>query len=99
MKTKKRFYFLPKTRIGKISFFTVIIAFIGIYLQYWIAMAFNLSIPIPFGMLSMILLVICGITSIISIIKYRDYALVLFLTSLLGLFGILFIIGEFIFPH
>jgi hypothetical protein len=38
IKPKKRIHFFPKTKLGKISFWVVIIAFIGIYLNYWISM-------------------------------------------------------------
>lgn len=99
MKKQKRFYFLPKTRIGKISFWIVIAAFIGIYLEYWIAMATKSSSPPFLEILFMGALVICGITSFIAIVKYRDYAISLFISALIGLLGILFIIGEFAFPH
>ena len=99
MNHKRRIHFLPKTKIGKVSFWIVIASFIGLYMQYWIAMAFRLSI-LPFiGLLPMVMLVVCGITSFIAILKYRDYAISLFLSALLGLFGVLFVIGEFVFPH
>ena len=99
MKIKKRFYFLPKTKIGKISFWLVIISFIGVYLQYWIAMLAQISIPPLLGLLPVAILIICGITSIISITKYKDIAIFLFLSSTLGILGILFLIGELLFPH
>ena len=99
MKIKKRFYILPKTKIGKISFWLVILSFIGIYLNYWIAMAARISMPPLLGILPLGILVICGITSFFAIIKYRDYAILLFLSALIGLLGILFVLGEFLFPH
>ena len=42
---------------------------------------------------------IAGITSIIAIVKHRDYAVFLFFSALIGILGILFVIGEFVFPH
>ena len=96
---KKKISIMPKTRIGKISFWLVVLGFVLVYAQYWTAMAFKISIPAPSGMLAMILIIIFGITSMISILKYRDYAILLFLTSLIGILGILFAIGEFLFPH
>jgi hypothetical protein len=99
MKKQKKIHFLPQTIIGKISFWLVIISLIGLYLQYWIAIASGLSIPPILGLLPMGLLIICGITSIVAIIKYMDKAILLFLSALLGILGILFVIAELIFPH
>ena len=89
---------MPETKLGKISFWLVIVGIALLYIPYWIAMAFQISVPIPIGFASIILLVIFGITSIISIIK-KDRAVVLFISALFGLFGILMVVGEFIFPH
>lgn len=98
-KTKRKFYFLPKTRLGKWSAGLVLIGLLIMYSQYWIAMAFKISMPIPIGFLSVALILMFGITSIISILKYRDYAISLFVTSLLGIFGIILLLGEFLIPH
>ena len=98
-KAEKKVYFYPKTKFGKVSFWIVLVCFVGIYLQYWMAMATESSSPPIFGILLMIGLVICGITSIVSIIKYKDRAISLFLSSLVGILGILFLIGELVFPH
>lgn len=90
---------MPKTKIGKISFWLVVTGFVLMYMQYWIAMASGLSIPPVIGILPLGVIVICGIASIMSIVRYRDRAILLFLSSLLGILGVLFIIGEFVFPH
>jgi hypothetical protein len=37
--------------------------------------------------------------SIVSIIKYHDYSLLLFLSAFLGILGIMFVLGEFLVPH
>jgi len=99
MRSKNKIYFLPKTKIGRISFWIVIVCFIGIYLQYWIAMATKSSILLFFGVSFMDALVTCGIISIVAIVKYRDYAILLFLSALIGIMGILFVLGEFLVPH
>jgi len=101
MKSKKRggIYFLPITKMGKISFWLVTIGFALLYIGYWVAMATGISIPPIIGWLPMLALCAGGITSIVSIIKYKDKGIFLFLSDLLGLLGILMIIGEFIFQH
>ena len=53
-------------------------------------------IPSLLGMLSM---VVGGILSIITLLKCRDYVISLFLSSLIGIMAILFILGEFLVPH
>ncbi len=39
------------------------------------------------------------VTGIISIIKFRERAILVFLATLVGLFALLFLLGEFLFPH
>ena len=41
-------------------------------------------------------IIIGGLTSFIAIIRYRDFSLSVFLSAFLGLFGLLFLIGEFL---
>jgi len=95
---KRKLHFMPKSKLGKWSFWIVVYCFASLYLNYWIAMVLEISIFLP-GFFVMGLLVISGITNLISIIKYRDLAMSLFIGSLIGLLGILFVLGEFIFPH
>lgn len=101
MKAKKqrKIYFMPRTSGGKKVLWVILICFILIYLQYWAAMIFNASIPPIVGLLPMIILLITGIFSLRTIIKYKDYSIFLFLSILIWLWSILFIIGEFIFSH
>ena len=120
-KKAKKIYFIPKTKIGKISFWLVISGFILIIIlnvisglmqanDYcdengvcysnlpdgsWIII-FTRIIP---ALLAMGCIIIAGITSFISIIKYKDYAILLFLSALLGIMGIIFVLGEFLVPH
>jgi len=98
-RNNKRAYFLPRTKIGKYSFWLVILGLVLMYSQYWIAMGFNISPPPLLGLLSIILMIIFGITSLISIIKDKEKAIALFISALFGILGILMILGEFIFPH
>jgi hypothetical protein len=89
----------PKTKIGKFSFWVGISAFILVYVQYWLAMAFDVSIPILLGVLAMLCIVAAGVGSIIAITKYRDRTILLFVSALIGCLGMLFLLGEFLFPH
>ena len=92
-------YGFPKTKIGKISFWIAISAFILMYLQYWYAMLFKTSVPPIMGLLAVLCVCVAGVTSIIALTKYRDHAILLFLSALIGVFGFLLVIGEFFFPH
>ena len=58
-----------------------------------------LIFKIILSLLAMGCMIIAGITSFVSIIKYRDYAISLFISSLIGLMGIVFVLGEFLVPH
>jgi len=90
---------LPKTRLGKISFWGTVAGIILIYSSYWIAMIGNVRIPVPFGITSIALMLIFGTISIVLIIRNKDRAILLFLSALLGLFAWFMLIGEFTFPH
>ena len=39
------------------------------------------------------------VTGLISIIKGRERSILVFLATLIGLFALLFLFGEFLFPH
>lgn len=56
-------------------------------------------INIIFGLLAMAGILASGIMSLIAIIKEKDYAILLFLPVLFGLFGLFMVIGELVFPH
>lgn len=95
-------YFMPKTKIGKISFWLGVSSFAGIYLNYWLSLLganFPRIFMIIFGIILICVVISCGITSIVAIIKYKDHAISLFLSALIGILGILFVIGEFVFSH
>jgi hypothetical protein len=99
--------FLPRTALGKWS--NGLAA--GLILFYVVAMLVvasgqpggetyfsALAISIP-----MTLAGICGIsaffTGVISIIRSKERAILVFITTLIGLFVLAFIIGEFASPH
>ncbi|MFA5856533.1 MAG: hypothetical protein WC867_04195 [Candidatus Pacearchaeota archaeon] len=90
---KRKIYFYPKTKIGKVSIYGVLIGFLLLIMK-----TNNILIPFP-TMILMGLICIFGITSFFSIIKNKDYALLLFVSSIIGILGILFTIGEILYPH
>ena len=89
---------LPKTKIGKISFWIGISAFVLVYLQYWIAMIFQASISPWIGLVPMACELGAGIGSFIAIIKYRERAILIFVTAIIGVLGLLFVMGELLLP-
>ncbi len=96
---KKKIYFFPKTNMGKKSFWFALFGLFLMYVQYWTAMAFSISIPILLGIIPMILMILFGITSMIAIFKHKDLAISLFISSLIGILGIISVIGELFLPH
>ncbi len=92
-------HWFPNSRIGKISFWVGVAAFVLMYAQYWFAMATSLSIPVPLGIVVIVCICAAGIGSVVALTKYRDRAILLFLSALIGLFGFVFVLGEFLFPH
>lgn len=91
--------FMPETELGKVSLWGTIIGIILLFSLYWTAMLRRLSIPIPLGFVSILLLFIFGTISIILVTINKDRVIALFLSALLGLFAWFMIIGEFIFFH
>lgn len=102
-----RVQFLPKTALGKWS--TGLVA--GLIVFYLIAALIvasgqrggetffdNLAISIPMALAG-----ICGITAffigLIGIIRSKERAILVFIATFIGLFVLVFIIGEFSSPH
>lgn len=117
-KAMKQIYFLPRTKIGKISFWLavsgvliiIILNIISGLMQkndscdengicYSNPEGLGRTIRIIFSLLAMAAVCISFITTLIAIIKYKDYALLLIIPLLLGLMGIMFVLGEFLVPH
>jgi len=57
------------------------------------------NISIVVSLLAMASECIGGIGSIVAVVKYKDRAALLFLPILIGIMGILFLLGEFLFQH
>jgi len=98
---------LPKTCLGKWSIW-LIIAFIVLLTSFQILVASgqrggdtffgNLALSIP-----MLIAGIVGISAffigIVGIIKSRERSVLVFISVIIGLFILLFVLGEFLFPH
>jgi len=91
-------YWFPKTKIGRISFWVGVSAFVLLYVQYWLAMLFQTSIIFP-GLLALFCILVAGASSILALTKYKDRSILLFVPALIGCFGLLLVLGEFLFPH
>ena len=100
-------YFSPKTPLGKWSVW-LIVAFVLLIVVFQLLVSSgqrggdtfldNMLLTIP-----MFLAGICGISSLviglIGITISKDRSILVFLASILGLFVLIFVLGEIIFPH
>jgi cytochrome bd-type quinol oxidase subunit 2 len=90
---------MPKTKIGKWSFWIVLLSFVSIYVTYWLSMiGLNITTPFP-GFILMSFVLVFGVLSFVSLVKYKDKSILLIASSLLGLLGLAFALGELFFPH
>ena len=99
--------FLPKTVLGKWSVW-LIVAFILLFLVFQLLVLSGqrggdtfsdnwlLTIPI-------VLAAICGISSLIvgliAGVKSKERSILVFVAMLIGLFDLIFVLGEFLSPH
>ena len=102
-----KIYFAPKTALGKwsVALIIIFIVFLGVF-QLLVASGqrggetffSNLILTIP-----MLIAGVSGIsafvTGLIGIIKSRERSVIVYLAALIGLFVLLFWLGEVIFPH
>jgi hypothetical protein len=100
-------YFLPKTFLGRCSWW-LIVAFILLVIAFELLAAVgqrggetfldNLALAIPIFLAG-----ICGICSFITgaigIFKSKDRSILVFLSTLLGLFVLIILVGEIAIPH
>jgi cytochrome bd-type quinol oxidase subunit 2 len=103
---------MPKTKLGKWSIKLILVFFTLFILVQIIAAvgrsqgAFDSSSLNVFQLLMPIIIIpagICGVaacvTGIISIIKSKERSVFVFFSTAIGLFVLLFVLGEFLFPH
>jgi uncharacterized membrane protein len=102
-----KIYIVPKTRLGKWSMWLIVV-FILLFITFQLLVASgqrggdtflsNLTLSIP-----ILTAGICGIaafiTGIISIIKSKERSVLVFIASIIGLFVLMFVSGEFLAPH
>jgi len=100
-------HFIPKTNLGKWSIW-LIIAFIILFIVSQLLVSSgqrggatffsNLLLSIP-----MLVAGISGISAffvgIIGIIKSKERAIIVFLSTIIGFLILFFVLGEFLFPH
>jgi hypothetical protein len=102
-----KLYFLPHTRLGKwslwlvIAFFVLLGAFeIFVFFGERGGDTFFSNIRLSLLILPAGLAAIGGFfTGIIGIIKSREHAVLVFLTTLIGFFVLFFVAGELLVPH
>ena len=103
---------MPKTKLGKWSIKLILVFFTLFILVQIIAAvgrsqgAFDSSSLNVFQLLMPIIIIpagVCGVaafvTGIISIIKSKERSVFVFFSTAIGLFVLLFVLGEFLFPH
>jgi len=105
--------FIPKSNLGKLSFallvFTPIFIYIGIsFVDLYesipagrtipqdILVRPGIALPMLVGFFSGIAAFFCGI---IGITKKKDYSVLIFISTILGFFVLLWILAEILFPH
>jgi hypothetical protein len=99
---------LPKTTLGKWSIGLIIAAFL-LFVVFFIEVAsgfhggdtldfsnFWPAIPILLAGVSVISSLVTGI---IGIVKSKERSILVFLATTLGVFALIFVVGEFLFPH
>lgn len=101
--------FLPKTRLGKWSMwfgvgFAAYMLFISPILMAlnqkpagWNAWVRPFTIALSLAVMASGLLAF--VTGLISFFKYKERAVLIYITIFIGLLAVLFLLGEFLFPH
>lgn len=98
---------IPTTRLGKWSFW-LITAFLWLFLLLRLLIVSgqrggetffdNLLLSIP-GALAGLCAVVAFFTGIIAIVKHKERSILVFISSTVGLLVLIFVSGEFLFPH
>src|SRR3989344_4200155 len=98
--------FLPRTKLGKRSLILIICFFLFLIIAHILiatgqeggeTFLDNLYISVPM-LLAALSALSAFVTGIISIIK-KERAILVYLSTLIGFLILIFLIGEFIFPH
>jgi len=108
-----RLSFIPKTILGKWSivsiiampiFFYIGISFVSFYesvpagktIPHDIVVRPGVALPMLTGLISGIA---AFFTGIVGIIKKNDYSVLVFLSTIIGFFALLWCLAEILFPH
>ncbi|MFH1209212.1 MAG: hypothetical protein V1663_00265 [archaeon] len=100
-------FFLPQTKLGKISVWLITVSFLLLALMRFFVFLGqrggetffdNLYLGIP-GILAGISIISAFFIGIWSIIKYKERSVFVFISTLIGLIGLFFLIGEITVPH
>ena len=106
MKTKD--LFIPKSRLGRYSIFGILLFVVLFILGRSIVIVkgpfespsfFNDPIPAGITILAALFGVSSLFTGLIALIKNKERAIPVFISTLLGLFILIFWLGEIISPH
>ncbi|MEK6906651.1 MAG: hypothetical protein AABW81_03450 [Nanoarchaeota archaeon] len=107
MKKDKKIYFLPKTYLGKWTVGLIIAFFLFLILAMLIVASGqeggetifdNLLISIPM-ILAVVSAIASFITGIISIIWKKERGILIFISAIIGLLILWFVLGEILVPH
>lgn len=104
---------LPKTRLGKWSagfgagfaFYFIVLSPIIMALsqqqtgEVAVLNQVTRSFLIAIGLAVMASGLLAFITALISLVKYKERAVLIYLAALIGLFAVVFLLGEFLVPH
>lgn len=102
-----RLTFLPKTNLGKLALCLLLFFFLMFLLLHLAVLLGgeggqgffgNLFLAIP-GILAMMAVVAAFFISLISVIKKKERAILIFITIFIGGVALLFLVGEFLLPH
>ena len=101
-------FLTPKTKLGKLSVISILLFFLFLIVMMIIVKVqapkenqtffsnFWLSVP---GFLSMAFGIVSFITGLISIIKHKERAFLVYISTLIGLMVLWFVIGEILVSH
>lgn len=105
-----KLHFIPKTRLGQWSIWLITV-FIVLFIVFLILVASGqrggatffsnlaLSIPMLIAGITGILAFFTGIIGIIGIIKSKERSVLVFSSTIIGLFILVFVSAEILFPH
>jgi len=105
--------FTPKSNLGKLSFALIVLTPIFIYIGMLFVSFYEsvpagktilhdifarpgIALPMLAGFVSGIVAFICGI---IGITRKKDYSVLVFISTVMGFFVLLWILAEILFPH